>query len=91
MIYLFPLCQSSVQEVFVIVEQQFARLQNTVEEAQKGVLDVLEGEQRKALRQAEGIQAHLEQRKTELMKTVAQMNKLPRGKSDVDFLQVQNI
>ncbi|XP_054463720.1 tripartite motif-containing protein 16-like isoform X2 [Anoplopoma fimbria] len=79
--------KSSVQEVCVSVEQQFARLQTTVEEARKGVVDVLEGEQRKALRQAEGIQAHLEQRKTELMKTVSQMNKLSRSKSDVDFLQ----
>ncbi|KAM6913601.1 E3 ubiquitin-protein ligase TRIM16-like [Lycodopsis pacificus] len=81
------LIKSSVQEVCVIVEQQFARLQTTVEEARKGVVDVLEGEQRTALRQAEGIQAHLEQRKSELMKTVAQMNKLSRSKSDVDFLQ----
>ena len=80
-----------MQEVCVIVEQQFSRLQTTVEEARKGVKEVLEGEQRQALRQAEGIQAHLEQKRTELQKTLAQMNKLSRSKSDVDFLQVQHI
>ncbi|XP_059204342.1 tripartite motif-containing protein 16-like [Centropristis striata] len=79
--------KSSVQEVCVIVEQQFARLQTAVEEARKGAVEVLEGEQKQALRQAEGIQAHLEQRRTELMKTSAQMNKLSKSKSDVDFLQ----
>ncbi|KAK5856232.1 hypothetical protein PBY51_007841 [Eleginops maclovinus] len=81
------LIKSSVQEVCVIVEQQFSRLQTTVEEARKGVKEVLEGEQSQALRQAEGIQAHLEQKRTELQKTLAQMNKLSRSKSDVDFLQ----
>lgn len=80
-----------MQEVCVIVEQQFARLQTTVEEAKKGAAEVLGGERRQALKQAEGIQAHLEQRRTELLKTLAQMNKLSRSKSDVDFLQVQNI
>lgn len=95
LLLLFFLCslafQSSVQEVCVTVEQQFARLRTTVEEARKGAVDMLEGEQRQALRQADGIQAHLQQRRTELMKTLAQMNKLSRIKSDVDFLQVQNI
>lgn len=79
-----------MQEVWIIVEQQFARLQTTVEEARKGMADVLEGEKLQALRQAESIQAHLEQRRTELMKTVTQISKLSRSKSDVDFLQVQN-
>uniref|UniRef100_A0A3Q3WI07 B30.2/SPRY domain-containing protein n=1 Tax=Mola mola TaxID=94237 RepID=A0A3Q3WI07_MOLML len=57
--------QSTVQELIVIVEQQFARLQTAVEEARRGVAEVLEGEKRQALRQVEGIQAHLEQRRTE--------------------------
>lgn len=95
LLLIFFLCslafQSSVQEVCVTVEQQFARLRTTVEEARKGAVDMLEGEQTQALRQADGIQAHLQQRRTELMKTLAQMNKLSRIKSDVDFLQVQNI
>ncbi|XP_049925653.1 tripartite motif-containing protein 16-like [Epinephelus moara] len=81
------LIKSSVQEVCVIIEEQFAKLQTTVQEARKGALKVLEGEQRQALKQAEGIQAHLEQRRTELMKTSAQVNKLSRSKSDIDFLQ----
>ncbi|KAG8006935.1 Tripartite motif-containing protein 16 [Nibea albiflora] len=81
------LIKSSVQDVCVIVEQQFARLHTTVEEARKGAVEVLEAEQRQALRQAEGIQAHLEQRRAELMKTLARMNKLSRSKCDVDFLQ----
>ncbi|XP_074512669.1 tripartite motif-containing protein 16-like [Sebastes fasciatus] len=79
--------KSSVQEVCVTVEQQFARLQTAVQEARKGVVELLEAEQTQALRQAESIQTHLEQRRTELMKTAAQMNKLSKGKSDVDFLQ----
>lgn len=79
-----------MQEVWVIVERQFARLQTTVEEARKGVAEVLEGEKLQALRQAESIQAHLEQRRTELMKTLTQISKLSRSKSDVEFLQVQN-
>lgn len=83
--------QSSVEEVCVTVEQQFTRLQTAMEAAKKGVVEVLEGEQRQALRQAEGIQAHLEQRITELAKAQAQMNKLCRNKSNINFLQVQNI
>nr|XP_040046674.1 tripartite motif-containing protein 16-like isoform X2 [Gasterosteus aculeatus aculeatus] len=67
--------------------KQFARLQTTLEEARRGLVDGLEAEQRKSLRRAESIQAHLERRKTGLMKTLARMNKLSRSKSDVDFLQ----
>ncbi|XP_039977457.1 E3 ubiquitin-protein ligase TRIM16-like [Xiphias gladius] len=81
------LIKSSVQEICVLIEQQFARMQTTVEEARKGAVEFLEGEQRQALRQANGIQAHLEQRRSELMKMLAQMNKMSRSKSDVDFLQ----
>ncbi|KAM4534607.1 tripartite motif-containing protein 16-like isoform 1-T1 [Fundulus diaphanus] len=79
--------KSSVQEVCVVVEQQFTRLQNTVKEARTRVETLLEGEQKRALRQAEGIQAHLEQRRVELMKTAAKINKLSKIKSDVDFLK----
>lgn len=76
-----------MQEVCTIVEEQFARLQTTVEEARRGAVEVLEEERRRALKQADSIQAHLEQRRTELAKTLAQMNKLSTSKSDVDFLQ----
>ncbi|XP_041634355.1 tripartite motif-containing protein 16-like [Cheilinus undulatus] len=78
---------SSVQEVCITVEEQFQKLQITMEEARKGAVDLLEGEKRKALKQAEGIQVHLEQRRTELMKTLGQINKLSKCKSDIDFLQ----
>lgn len=81
------LIKSSVQEVCAAVEQQFLRLQAAVEEARRGVVAELEAEQKQAFKQAAGIQAHLEQRRAELMKTVSQMNKLSRIKSDVDFLQ----
>ncbi|XP_069558977.1 tripartite motif-containing protein 16-like isoform X1 [Brachyistius frenatus] len=81
------LIKSSVQEVCVTVEQQFTQLHAAVEEARRGVMEELEEEQKQALRQAEGIQTHLEQRRAELMKTLAQMNKLSRSKFDVDFLQ----
>lgn len=70
------------------MEQQFARLQTAVEEARRGVAEVLEGEKRQALRQVEGIQAHLEQRRTELIIALAGMSKLSRSKSDIDFLEV---
>lgn len=77
-----------MQEVSAIVDEQFARLQTAVEEARKGAAEVLDGERRQALSQAESIQTHLEQKRTELLKTLSQMSKLSRSKSDVDFLQV---
>lgn len=70
------------------MEQQFARLQTAVEEARRGVAEALEGEKRQALKQVEGIQAHLEQRRTELTIARAGMSKLSRSKSDIDFLEV---
>ncbi|XP_071389899.1 tripartite motif-containing protein 16-like protein [Centroberyx affinis] len=79
--------KSSVAGVGVVIEEQFARLQTAVEEARRGAVEVLQGEQRQALKQAEGIQAHLEQRRAELTKTLAQMDRLSRNKTDVDFLR----
>lgn len=76
-------------EVCGVIVEQFARLQASVEEARRGAVEVMEGEQRQALRQADGIQAHLEQRRAALKKTLAQMDKLYRTKPDVDFLQVK--
>lgn len=72
----------------MLVEEQFVRLQKTVERARHGAVEVLEGERRQALSQAESIQTHLEQKKAELLKIQSQMSKLSRSKSDVDFLQV---
>lgn len=73
-----------------MVEEQFARLQKTVEEARQGAAEVLEGERREALSQAESIQTHLEQKSAELLKILSQISKVTRSKSDVGFLQVGN-
>lgn len=78
-----------MQEAYVIVEQQFALLRATVKEARKQEVEVLEGEKRAALRQAESIQAHVEQRRAELSRTLTEMIKLSRRESDLDFLQVE--
>lgn len=75
-------------EVRATIEQQFEELQAVVERAKRELTEILEGEEKQALRQAEGIRVHLEQRCTELKKTQAQMEKLSKNKNDVDFLQV---
>uniref|UniRef100_A0A4W5JLI5 B30.2/SPRY domain-containing protein n=1 Tax=Hucho hucho TaxID=62062 RepID=A0A4W5JLI5_9TELE len=79
--------ESSVAGVRAVMEQQFYLLQGAVEEARRRATEVLEGEQRQALSQAEGIQAHLEQKSQELKKTLARVERLFRNKRDVDFLQ----
>ncbi|MEQ2212997.1 hypothetical protein XENOCAPTIV_008001, partial [Xenoophorus captivus] len=48
----------SVEEVCFTVEQQFTRLQKTVEKARTRVEALLEEEQKQTQRQAEGIQLH---------------------------------
>uniref|UniRef100_A0A674E108 B30.2/SPRY domain-containing protein n=1 Tax=Salmo trutta TaxID=8032 RepID=A0A674E108_SALTR len=82
--------ESSVAGVRAVMEQQFYLLQGAVEEARRRATEVLEGEQRQALSQAEGIQAHLEQKSQELKKTLARVERLFRNKRDVDFLQVRD-
>lgn len=72
-----------------MIESQFEELQAMVERAKREVTEILEGEEKQALRQAEGIKDHLEQRCTELKKTQAQIEKLSKNKNDVDFLQVR--
>ncbi|TKS89347.1 Tripartite motif-containing protein 16 [Collichthys lucidus] len=79
--------EHSVTEVRAVIESQFEELQAVVERAKREVTEILEGEEKQALRQAEGIRVHLEQRCTELKKTQAQMEKLSKNKNDVDFLQ----
>ncbi|KAL6477146.1 hypothetical protein MHYP_G00156450 [Metynnis hypsauchen] len=79
--------ESSVAGVRAVIEQQFSALQAAVEDAQKSTLEILEGEHKQALNQAESIQTHLEQRISELKKTMAQVERLTRNKNDVDFLQ----
>lgn len=80
--------QACVQDACVVVEQQFSLLHAAIKEARKQELEMLEGEKRAALRQAESIQAHVEQRRAELSRILSQMINLSRMESDVDFLQV---
>lgn len=71
-----------------MIESQFEELKAVVERAKREVTEILEGEEKQALKQAEGIRVHLEQRCTELKKTQTQVEKLSKNKNDVDFLQV---
>ncbi|XP_035262482.1 tripartite motif-containing protein 16-like [Anguilla anguilla] len=77
---------NSVTEVREVIEQQFSELQLVVEQARREVEEVLEAEEKQAVRQAEGIQAHLEQKCGELKKTQLQVERLSRTKHDIDFL-----
>lgn len=84
----FP--QNSVTEVRGVIQSQFDELLAAVERVKREVMEILEGEEKQALKQAEGIRVHLEQRCTELKKTQAQVEKLSKNKNDVDFLQVSD-
>lgn len=79
--------EQSVTKVRTVIESQFQELQAMVEKAKKEVTEILEVEESQALKQADGIQVHLEQRCTELKKAQAQIDKLSKNKNDVDFLQ----
>ncbi|XP_033962583.1 tripartite motif-containing protein 16 [Pseudochaenichthys georgianus] len=79
--------ESSVTEVKAVIETQFEELKAVMERAKREVTEILEADEKQALRQADGIQVHLEQRCTELKKTQAQVEKLSKNKNDVDFLQ----
>ncbi|XP_016144453.1 tripartite motif-containing protein 16-like protein [Sinocyclocheilus grahami] len=79
--------EASVKEVRGVIEEQFNILLAAVEQAKKEVSEILEVEERQALRQAEGIRVHLEQRCTERKKTQSQVEKITKNKNDIDFLQ----
>ncbi|XP_014872195.1 tripartite motif-containing protein 16 [Poecilia latipinna] len=79
--------EQSVTKVRTVIESQFQELQVMVEKAKKEVTEILEAEESQALKQADGIQVHLEQKYTELKKAQAQTEKLSKNKNDVDFLQ----
>ncbi|XP_070981465.1 tripartite motif-containing protein 16-like protein [Oncorhynchus clarkii lewisi] len=79
--------ENSVMEVREVIDSQFMELQAAVERAKREVTEILEGEDKQALRQTEGIKVHLEQKCTELKKTQEQLKKLSKNKNDVDFLQ----
>lgn len=74
-----------------MIESQFDELLAAVERVKREVMEILEGEEKQALKQAEGIRVHLEHRCLELKKTQAQVEKLSKNKNDVDFLQVRDI
>ncbi|XP_051522874.1 tripartite motif-containing protein 16-like protein [Myxocyprinus asiaticus] len=79
--------EASVKEVHGVIEEQFNILLAAVEQMKKDVSEILEVEERQALRQAEGIRVHLEQRCTDLKKTQTQIEKITKNKNDIDFLQ----
>ncbi|XP_073684061.1 tripartite motif-containing protein 16-like [Garra rufa] len=83
--------EASVKEVREVIEEQFNILLAAVEQAKREVSEILEVEERQALKQAEGIRVHLEQRCTELKKTQSQVEKITKNKNDIDFLQVRKL
>lgn len=78
-----------MKDVRGVIEEQFDTLMLAVEQVKKEVNEVLEAEERQALKQAEGIRVHLEQRCTELKKTQGRVEKITKNKNDIDFLQVR--
>lgn len=79
--------EHSVTDVRAVIESRFEQLQAAVEKAKREVTEILEGEEKQALKQAEGIRVHLEQRCSDLKKTQMAVERLNRNKNDVDFLQ----
>ncbi|XP_006635502.2 tripartite motif-containing protein 16 [Lepisosteus oculatus] len=79
--------ENSVKDVKATIEEQFSALVEAVEKAKKEVKEFLVNEKSSAVKQAEGIKAHLEQKCTELKKTQVQVEKLSKKKNDIDFLQ----
>ncbi|XP_077482313.1 tripartite motif-containing protein 16 [Stigmatopora argus] len=79
--------QTSAGAVREVIRVQFEQLLAAAEAARREVGDILEAEEKQALRQAEGIRAHLEGRRARLQETRDRVDKLSRNKNDVDFLQ----
>ncbi|KAM8889053.1 tripartite motif-containing protein 16 [Synchiropus picturatus] len=79
--------ENSATEVRAVIDNQFEALEAAMQKAKREVNEILEGEEKQALKQAEGIRVHLEQRCAELKKTQSQVEKLSKNKNDVDFLQ----
>ncbi|KAG7335107.1 hypothetical protein KOW79_001703 [Hemibagrus wyckioides] len=79
--------ESSVLGVHAEIEQQFSILQSAIDEAQKKAFDLLDGEHKQAVSQAESIHSHLKQKMSELKKTMTQVERFSKNKNHVDFLQ----
>lgn len=73
------------------IEQQFSILQSAIEDARKKAFDLLEGEHKQAVGQAESIHSHLNQKMLELKKTMGQVERFSKNKNHVDFLQVRQV
>ncbi|KAM9457750.1 tripartite motif-containing protein 16-like protein [Clarias gariepinus] len=79
--------ENSVVGVQAEIEQQFLILQSALDDARKKASDLLEGEHKQALSQAESINSHLKQKTLELKKTMGQVERFSKNKNHVDFLQ----
>ncbi|KAJ8251446.1 hypothetical protein GJAV_G00221440 [Gymnothorax javanicus] len=79
--------KSSVMEVRVETEQQFATLLAAVETTQREVTEILEAEQKQAVQRADGVLTHLEHKLAEVQRAQTRAEKLSRTKNDIDFLQ----
>ncbi|KAJ0060720.1 hypothetical protein NL108_017756 [Boleophthalmus pectinirostris] len=79
--------ENSVMEVRAVVDAQFERLSATLEKTKRSLMELLEAEEKQAVKQADGIRVHLENRLSDLRKTQAQVQKISRNKSHLDFLQ----
>ncbi|KAI5619084.1 tripartite motif-containing protein 16, partial [Silurus asotus] len=79
--------ESSVIGVQAEIEQQFSILQTAIEDARKKAFELLQGEHKQAVSQAESIHSHLTQKMLELKKTMGQMERFSKNKNHVDFLQ----
>lgn len=73
------------------LEQQFSRLQVAVERARAEVREVLEGELKWVVCQAEGTRAHLHLKICQLKKSLVSGERFSNNKNDVDFMQVNVI
>uniref|UniRef100_A0A3B3ZZU3 B30.2/SPRY domain-containing protein n=1 Tax=Periophthalmus magnuspinnatus TaxID=409849 RepID=A0A3B3ZZU3_9GOBI len=79
--------ENSVMEVRAVVDAQFERLSAALEKTKRSLMELLETEEKQAVKQADGIRVHLENRLSDLRKTQAQVQKISRNKNNLDFLQ----
>lgn len=83
--------QSSVIDLQITLEKQFTKLHAAVERAREEVWEVLEGELKRAVCQAEGIEAHLQEKICHLKKALVLGGRFSNNTNDVDFMQVGGI
>ncbi|XP_031426363.1 tripartite motif-containing protein 16-like [Clupea harengus] len=81
------LAESSVIDLQITLEKQFTKLHAAVERAREEVWEVLEGELKRAVCQAEGIEAHLQEKICHLKKALVLGGRFSNNTNDVDFMQ----